>query len=226
MSTIRGYSCADLQEQCVRQIVQKCYRTLDGLLRIPGENFEDTIECPTVALVTDTPLADCRFIKDTRKLPFSQQFMDKYAHDLLEGTVANFVYDYHDRLFNWGGEFLTCDGSVGINQLKYVVSKLQKSVVTRRAIATTWYPHIDELHDDVPCLQLVQFKIRDGKLHMLVMFRSEDMLLGLGPNMYGLTTLQADIAEQVGVPVGTYEHVCTCPHLYYWRDQQYLEQFK
>jgi thymidylate synthase len=186
----------------------------------PGENHKPTIETKEIMLFCRTPTSGQMFIPISNNIeqepgmPFSQMFMDKYAHDLLYGSGKDHIYDYNGRLRHWGGEFLSCDGSIGIDQVEYMVDKLSKSSVSRRAIGTTWYPQIDTAREDVPCLQLVQCDIREGLLNLRVVFRSEDMGYGLGPNMYGLVQLQVFIANRLNLPVGSYTHVAFCPHLY------------
>jgi len=48
----------------------------------------------------------------------------------------------------------------------------------------TWNPYVDEQLDDCPCLQLVQCLVREGRLSMKVVFRSNDMLSAAGANMF------------------------------------------
>ena len=60
---------------------------------------------------------------------------------------------------------------------------------------------------DCPCLQLVECVIREGKLHMKVVFRSNDMLTAAGANMFALATLQEYIAGESGLPCGSYTHI-------------------
>jgi len=153
--------------------------------------------------------------------------MDEYAMQLIFGKKGTsfFEYDYYERVRNWGGEFLSCDGSVGTDQVEYIINKLRSSPVSRRAVAITWYPHIDTEKSDVPCLQLIHCTIREGKLHFKVVFRSEDMMLGVGPNMYGLTSLQCYLANRLDIDVGPYVHTVYCPHLYIHRDRDYIDAF-
>ena len=84
---------------------------------------------------------------------------------------------------------------------------------------------IDEKLDDCPCLQLVQCILRDGKLAMRVIFRSNDMLTAAGANMYALVQLQKSIADRLGVTCGTYTHISLVPHIYYIRDMHDIEPF-
>jgi thymidylate synthase len=95
---------------------------------------------------------------------------------------------------------------------------------TRRAVAITWTPEVDQDEKNVPCLQLIMCTIRRGRLDMKVVFRSNDMLSALGANMYGLTELQKFIADKIGVPVGTYTHISLVPHVYYKRDASELSK--
>lgn len=136
-----------------------------------------------------------------------------YKKQILHGTTADFVYDYHNRLFEHDG-----------NQISYCIRKITGSPTTRRAVAVTWRPSIDHEHDDVPCLQFVQFIRHESTLNMIVMFRSEDMLGGFGPNAYALVSLFEVFAKACDLKVGTYEHVVTVPHLYPKRDLPDIEK--
>ena len=170
----------------------------------------------------DTPLAEPMVSPHSQ---FQQRFVEQYARDLLQGSKASFEYDYHGRLFDWG-ERLTSNGqNVHVDQIAYIIEKLKTSQKSRRAIAITWNPVIDEQLDDCPCLQLVQCVIRNKSLQMRVVFRSNDMLTAAGANMYALVQLQKHIADQLGVPCGTYTHISLVPHIYYLRDIYDIEPF-
>lgn len=220
MRVIQGPDLRSLHLQVIPHIVKNCYKDESGKpIFFSGENNQETIECKELALFCKTPFPKNMFVEPPL-LPFSGAFMHQYFQDLVFGKKGGgeFEYDYHRRLRNWGAEFLT----IGVDQVAYIIDKLKSSPSSRRAIGTTWYPHWDEIIEDVPCLQLVHFDIRDGKLNMKVVFRSEDMLLGLGPNMYGLVKLQHHIAFEIDKPIGSYTHVAFCPHLYPKRDENVL----
>lgn len=219
---INGYSLENCHKQLLQLLVNTCYRNKEtGKPEVfPGENHYPTIEAKEFVVHCATPLADKMFI-DTIPTVGTQRFLDQYAHDLIHGSHAKHEYSYHERLQKWLNR-VPRDGSPGINQINYIMQKLTLSPVTRRAIATTWYPNIDTRREDVPCLQLCMFNIRDGKLNQTVVFRSEDMVLGAGPNMYGLVMQQKLIADHLDLPVGTYTHVVQCPHVYV-RDFEILQ---
>lgn len=133
---------------------------------------------------------------------------------IVENAQMEFVYDYHDRLFE-----------SPINQVDYIYDKLVEAPESRRAIAVTWRPDIDTLQNDVPCLQFVQCSVtQEELLNMWVLYRSEDMVGGFGPNAFGLTGLQCEIAHNLDLKVGKYEHIVTMPHMYPRRDMPDIEK--
>ena len=230
MRVIQGPDLYSLHEQVIPFIRKNCYKKADG--KTPevyaGENGQDTIECPEITLECKTPAYGRRFIPPSndpkvKSLPFSQRYMDEYTMQLIHGKEGGkpFEYDYNTRLRKYDH----CDGASPTDQITYILEKLRTSPNSRRGVAITWKPWEDEGKEDVPCLQLIHCTIRDGKLDERVVFRSEDMGLGLGPNMYGLTGLQIYLANCLGVGVGTYTHIAMCPHLYIYRDEDYLSKF-
>jgi thymidylate synthase len=215
MRIIRAPSIGHAHELVIKMILEKGWT-------LQTENDEATVEFEEVALQVDTPLSEPMVSPHSR---FQHKFVEQYARDLLQGSHASFEYDYHGRLFDWG-ERLASDGQpVHVDQIAYIVSKLRSSPNTRRAIAITWNPVIDEKLSDCPCLQLVQCIARDGKLRMRVVFRSNDMLTAAGANMYALVQLQKSIAGQLGLACGTYTHISLVPHIYYIRDIHDIEPF-
>jgi len=215
MRLIRAPSIGLAHELVIKMILEK------GLV-MQTEDAEATVEFEEVTLQVDTPLAGPMVSRHSR---FQQRFVEQYARDLLQGSHAAFEYDYHGRLFDWG-ERMVADGQpVHIDQIAYIVDKLKSHPTSRRAIAITWNPVIDEKLDACPCLQLLQCILREGRLHMRAIFRSNDMLTAAGANMYALVQLQKSIADRLGVPLGRYTHISLVPHIYYLRDIHDIEPF-
>lgn len=215
MRVIRAPAIGKAHELVVKMILEKGW-----VLRT--EDDEATVEFEETALQVDTPLAEPLVSPFSR---FQQKFVEQYAKDLLHGSKASFEYDYHGRLFDWGERLGSGGEDVHIDQIAYIVEKLRASPNSRRAIAITWNPVIDEKLDDCPCLQLVQCVLRDNRLNMRVVFRSNDMLTAAGANMYALVALQKSVADRLGVPCGTYTHISLVPHIYYLRDMHDIPPF-
>jgi thymidylate synthase len=215
MRILRAPSIGTAHELVVKMVLEKG-RVLET------EDEEATVEFDEIGIRVEHPFTEPMVSPHSR---FSRKFMDKYAEDLLKGTPAAFEYDYHDRLFNWGAKLNAEGKPLHIDQIEYIIRKLGESPVSRRAVAITWNPYTDERLDDCPCLQLVQCLLRDGRLQMKVVFRSNDMLTAAGANMYALAHLQLHIAESLGVSTGAYTHISLVPHIYYRRDVNDLEPF-
>jgi len=215
MRIIRAPSLGRAHELVIKLILEK------GSL-VTTEDGEETIEYDTTALVVDDPFTPPLASGCSR---FRERFLQQYAEDLLNGSDSVFEYDYHTRLFNWGERLVSGGDDVHVNQVQYIIEKLRSSEMSRRALAITWNPVIDEALDDCPCLQLVHCTARDGKLDMKVVFRSNDMLTAAGANMYALAHLQKYIAEQTGYQIGRYTHISLVPHIYYMRDINDIEPF-
>ncbi|KUG19112.1 thymidylate synthase [hydrocarbon metagenome] len=215
MRIIRAPHLARAHELAVKTVLEKGWA-------LETENAEATIESEEIAIEVENPFAEPMFSPRSR---FQRRFMECYAENLLHGSDAVFEYDYHRRLFDWG-ERLTVDGEeVHADQIAYIVEKLNAAPASRRAVAVTWNPVIDEALDDCPCLQLVQCLLRDGALRMKVVFRSNDMLSAAGANMFALAHLQKAIADRLGAACGRYTHISLVPHIYYLRDLPDIEPF-
>ncbi len=214
MKLIRAPNLARAHELVIRYILEK------GSL-LTTENGEKTVETDEICICVDTPFESPMVSPCSR---FKESFLQEYARNLINGSDAVFEYDYHGRLFDWGCG-LKENGEVHQDQIRYIIDKLKEHPVSRRAVAITWCPPVDEKLADCPCLQLVQCTVRNGKLNMKIVFRSNDMLSAAGSNMYALAKLQEYIANEIGVEVGTYTHISLVPHVYFKRDAADIPPF-
>ena len=152
---------------------------------------------------------------------YGQKFIDEYKTQFLNPDSRGFEYTYGERLCAYEDNEAYCHR----NQINYIIKILQKDSKSRRAQAITWNPFFDtdedceDMPEDVPCLQLVKCRVMKNKLHMEVVFRSHDMLLGYYPNVLGLSYLMDHIADHVGVQKGSLTVVSLSPHVYYNRDR-------
>lgn len=68
--------------------------------------------------------------------------------------------------------------------------------------------------EDPPCLRLVDTRIRDGRLHFYLYFRSWDLWGGLPTNLAGLQLVKEYMASELGVEDGTITACSKGLHLY------------
>lgn len=212
MKLLQSNSIGRLHELVVEYILEYGSEVLT-------EDGAPTLETDAVTLYTSTPLSEPMI---STRSPLHDDFVNTYAYNLINGSESNFEYDYHTRLFEWGK-----NSSVDVyrtDQIQYIIDKLAVEPNSRRAQAITWIPPDDVKLRDCPCLQHVQCKVRDNKLHMSVVFRSNDMLLGAGSNMYAFVYLQKYILDQLNlktnsnITMGSYTHIALIPHIYVNRD--------
>ncbi|MHA1247977.1 MAG: thymidylate synthase [Candidatus Thorarchaeota archaeon] len=139
--------------------------------------------------------------------PFSERVLrEKYASQILSPDRLGFDYTYGERLNAWGEE--------RINQIQYVISKLNSSPVTRRAVATTWDPRRDTRTDEVPCLNHFVFMVREGHLDLTVMIRSNDMYGAWLANVYALAELLRHVSQETRIKSGTITTLSVNAHIY------------
>lgn len=100
---------------------------------------------------------------------------------------------YASRLFDYAGS--------GRDQLAWVVDKLRKDPVASYATITTFEPLTDTTY--IPCVSLLDFWLRSGRLELVAYAHSIDFgKKGFG-NLVQLAELQRHVAEGLGAPVGS-----------------------
>lgn len=134
-----------------------------------------------------------------------------YAKQLLDPKKHGFVYTYGERLRNWGSPDLL---DKGVDQIQEAVKRLKKSRRTRRATAITWVPPLDTKSEEVPCLIVLDFKVRDKKLHSTAVFRSNDMFGAWPANVYGLNHVNKYVGRKIKVKPGSVTTLSVSAHIY------------
>lgn len=131
--------------------------------------------------------------------------LDKYSEQFLSSDKQGFIYTYGNRLR---------EHFAGIDQIDEAIKRLKNFKESRRAISITWDPTVDTKNDEVPCMMLVDFKLRDGKLNTTGLWRSHDIYGAWFPNAVGLTNLASYVAGEVGADVGTLTIHSISAHIY------------
>jgi thymidylate synthase len=150
--------------------------------------------------------------------------LEDYAGQLISGENPGFEYTYGERLRAWalpgcekegdarGGG--SDDSKEPVDQIEYVVRRLRANPNSRRASAVTWIPPVDTNKDEVPCMMVDDFKIREGRLRLTALFRSHDFAGAYPANLYGLTRLLEYVAERAGAEPGSITTVSCSAHIY------------
>ena len=136
---------------------------------------------------------------------WTKEKLEEYASkEFLSSDKHGFEYTYGSRLLDYAG----------INQAEEVISRLKRSPATRRAVAVSWDPRIDTKSEEVPCVVLWDWKLRDGKVHQTTIIRSNDMYGAWPANVFGLTRLLEYVAKGVGAQPGELTTQSISAHIY------------
>ena len=117
----------------------------------------------------------------------------------------------------------------GFKQVTELVKKLVSDPNSRRGVMVTWNPLLDSFSREPPCMNWLQVVIRNGIVHLRVVYRSQDALLGLPENLVGCAALLEYITNEIvdkGLKVvpGTLTLISTIPHIYKKRDSNDLDK--
>jgi len=142
--------------------------------------------------------------------PLSEQALKSYIPMMCEpGNINGHAYTYGDRMRN----YLTYD-EYTMDQIQFIVEQLKKNPTSRRSIAHTWIVGEDNNSNTPPCMQTVQFVMRDNYVNVIAYFRSNDMCMAWGANAYGLAHLQSNVASEISANLGYLETISMCAHIY------------
>jgi thymidylate synthase len=140
---------------------------------------------------------------------WNEERLEEYAMQLLSGENPGFEYTYGERLRAWHLPDMPAQDQIG-----QVILRLKASANTRRATAVTWIVPIDAAKDEVPCMIVDDFKLRDGRLHLSIFFRSHDFAGAYPANLYGLARLLQYVSREVGAEPGSISTTSASAHIY------------
>jgi thymidylate synthase len=140
---------------------------------------------------------------------WNEERLEEYAMQLLSGNNPGFEYTYGERLRAWH-----LPGALALDQIEQVILRLKASAKTRRATAVTWIVPVDAAKDEVPCMIVDDFKLRDGCLNLSIFFRSHDFAGAYPANLYGLARLLQYVSREVGAEPGSISTTSASAHIY------------
>lgn len=147
------------------------------------------------------------FISGVRKPDdFLRNFTKIWDDFTNPGDVVTVAYGYR-----WRRHF-------GRDQLGKLITLLEKDPSSRHGVVVTWDPSADGLggvsKSNVPCPYTFTVNIIGGRLNLLNVVRSNDMILGFPHDVPGFAMLQMILAQRLGVKPGIYTHVISNAHIY------------
>lgn len=147
------------------------------------------------------------FVSGARKPEiFLREFTNIWDDFTNPGDVVTVAYGYR-----WRRHF-------GRDQLGLLVKLLQKDPSSRHGVVVTWDPTSDGLggvsKSNIPCPYTFTVNIIGGRLNLMNVVRSNDMILGFPHDVAGFALLQLMLAQKLKVKPGTYSHIIANAHVY------------
>lgn len=101
------------------------------------------------------------------------------------------------------------------DQLQRAITELRFNPQSRRAIVVHYdVNELDRYKFDTPCNDVLNFYIKDDKLHLSVFARSIDLVYGFCNDQYTFAKLMEMVAYQLEIPVGEMHWMVTNLHIY------------
>lgn len=164
---------------------------------VPTDRNLDTYEAQNAVLQINDPL------KEISKLLLFERTRNKNYNATV---IKNYWNSVEGRIKKYP--------RTSVNQFDVVFNKLNQNPYSRHGYISTWVPSID-LQDTYPlCLIGIQFFIRDEKLNMTAILRSNDSWGQALNDIFELVKIQERMAQQLQLEVGTYAHIALSYHLY------------
>ncbi|MBT7902685.1 hypothetical protein HN587_02405 [Candidatus Woesearchaeota archaeon] len=132
--------------------------------------------------------------------------------------ISNVIFSKHQNPiyeYSYGSVLFKYQGV--LNQIDdYIIPLLKQNPNSRRGVVFTWDPiqHSNKFKQQVPGLTQIDFKLRNGKLNITSIVRSNDMFFGWPANVYQIFLLQEYVKLKLGCELGTLTTFSTSAHIF------------
>lgn len=149
-----------------------------------------------------------------RDVAFMDTFNSKLKDYSDDGSVYNAPYGW--RIRRHGINSNLSNVREGKDQLLEALNMLEQDNNTRRVVVQIWNAEFDLNKEtkDIPCNDLLMFKLREGKLNLTIANRSNDLNWGLTTNVFQFSFLLEIMSQILGVEVGKQVHNSQSLHIY------------
>lgn len=122
--------------------------------------------------------------------------------------TPDYAYSYGPRIFNFQKK---------INQINnFIIPVLQSKPSSRKAIVSLWDPVEDsnKVNPEAPGLVILDFKLRDNRLNVTAVIRSNDLFFGWPANIYQIRVIQDYVASKLGCDIGQITTFSVSAHVF------------
>lgn len=194
-------------------------------VEVKGRPTMELLDCVSIV---EKPSDHCILLPSRRWNPFLALSEALWILAGRDDVAAIKPYNSHISDYSDDGNVLY--GAYGAriyHQIDPLIERLRKDPNDRRAVLQIWdqkgpdydpgsgLGDLETTSKDPPCNNMVYFKLRQNKLHMTVINRSNDIHYGLfAVNLPTFGILQSYIAARLGVEMGTQTHFSNSLHVY------------
>ena len=132
-------------------------------------------------------------------------------HDVIQHTLAKFEKGVRmsNRPFTYGDRIFCKNG---VDQFEWLVDRLKRKPETKSATISLLIE--GDTNSNLPCLNIIDAKIRKGRLNMQFFFRSQNIVGRQYANLMALAKLQNKLANRLSVDVGFLAGYVASAHIY------------
>jgi thymidylate synthase len=210
---IKGYSIAEVWIDCLEQIWNH-----GSLVEImyDGKSIE-TVEL--IGLRSEIKKPGNKDLLGNYIWKSDSEAWEIYKKEFFDKATKGFAYTYGSRLRDWGMGYLFPSREVdlkpiSIDQIEYIIKELKRDPSSRRAVAITWVPSVDEETETPPCLMNFHCFIRNNILRAICNYRSHDIAGAYPANSYGLNGVLEYIGEKLKCQTGSITFFSESAHIY------------
>jgi len=146
------------------------------------------------------------YLQGDNKLDFFQKFSRIWDDFMEDDNTVESGYGYRWRNF------------FERDQVASLMEMLKNEPSSRQGVVMTWDPNTDGLASpkkkNSPCVPVWVANIVGGKLNFHVVFRSNDVMLGLPHDVGGFALLLKILAQELGVEEGQMHYSISHAHIY------------
>jgi thymidylate synthase len=185
-------------------MAQDAWKTVIHHIMESGIDVEDegnfiTKELLNVVVTVEDPSNS----KPPESYSWSGEKLKKYQKQFLDPENSGLPYTYGSRFREHFGLKVGRDTyRVRTDQVESVIKRLKENPTTRKAVMTSFDPSIDQYQDEIPSMILVDFKLRQNRLHTTAVWRSHDVYGEWIPNFFRLKGISVYVAEALGIKLG------------------------
>jgi thymidylate synthase len=191
MATVTAYTLGECWQKCVQVVLRHGCKQKDEDVAIR--------ELLGLSVQIAHPSSEDSFINRAG----DQRVIAKMLKKFSKGVVME------DRPFTYGQLIYDMNG---VDQFEWMLRRLREKPETKSAAISLLTPGLDT--PNLPCLSVLDAKIRNGQIHLQFFFRSQNVFGRQYANLLALAQLHEDLARRSGCELGTMKGYIASAHIY------------